>query len=87
MVLDSPMLSTDDADVVRANMRRLFWEGRDPRTARAARALRALVQEGVVASEDTGTAVQVAYEFGGIEVLERLLDLLASGGGSEPGTG
>ncbi|MGP4014814.1 alpha/beta fold hydrolase [Saccharopolyspora sp. 5N708] len=81
MVLDSPMLTAQDGQTARTNLRRLFWQGAEPHTAAVARKLRALVRDGVVPTEETGTAVQVVYEFGGIQHLERLLDLLGSGRG------
>ncbi|MCG5220012.1 alpha/beta fold hydrolase [Streptosporangium sp. KLBMP 9127] len=81
MVLDSPMITARDDETVRDNMRRLLWDGREPHTAVVAEKLRRLVDDGVVPAEETGAAVQVAYEFGGAGHLERLLDLLASGRG------
>ncbi|WP_188194721.1 alpha/beta fold hydrolase [Nonomuraea sp. SYSU D8015] len=81
MVLDSPVLSAHDPDTVGEYLRRLFWEGEEPHTADIARKLRRLVAEGVVELEEIVTVVQVAYAFGGIQPLGRLLDLLCSGRG------
>ena len=36
MVLDSPLLSADDIDVVRQAARRSLWDGDDPETAELA---------------------------------------------------
>src|SRR5689334_2058771 len=55
MVLDSPLLSADDIDLVRQATRRLFWEGDDPETAKLAPKVRRLVDEGVL----TPTAAQL----------------------------
>ncbi|RZT87368.1 alpha/beta hydrolase family protein [Pseudonocardia sediminis] len=82
MVLDSPILSVaDDLPMVRAHARRLLWDGDDPATARCAELLRGLVAEGTVTVAETGRVVPVVYEFGGPEVLERLLSALSRGQG------
>ncbi|TCK21283.1 alpha/beta fold hydrolase [Pseudonocardia endophytica] len=74
MVLDSPMLSVvDDLATVRAHLRRLLWDGLDPDTARSAALLRRMVSDGVVAADEIGLPVQIAYEFGGPALLARLL--------------
>lgn len=78
MVLDSPLLSADDIDLVRQATRRLLWDGDDPETAELAPKVRRLVDEGVL----TPTAAQLAvgmYGLVGPDVLQRQLDLLLSG--------
>ena len=78
MVLDSPLLSADDIDLVRQATRRLLWDGDDPETAELAPKVRRLVDEGVL----TPTAAQLAvgmYGLVGPDVLRRQLDLLLTG--------
>src|ERR1700712_2256887 len=48
MVLDSPLLSADDIEVVRQAARRLLWDGDDPETAELAPKVRRLVDDGVL---------------------------------------
>lgn len=79
MVLDSPMLGPRDLAVQRAHLRALLWEGIIPETSRAAALLRALVADGVVPAEGTGTVVPLVYEFAGPRVLERLLTGIRQG--------
>ncbi|MGI5131531.1 alpha/beta fold hydrolase [Pseudonocardia sp. CA-107938] len=80
MVLDSPMRSARDLDVVRRHLRSLLWDGTVHTAACAAR-LRELVADGVVDARETGAVVPVVYEAGGVDVLERLLGALARGRG------
>ena len=78
MILDSPLLSADDIDVVRQATRRVLWDGDDPETADLAPKVRRLVDEGVL----TPAAAQLAvgmYGLVGPDVLSRQLDLLLSG--------
>ncbi len=48
MVLDSPLLSADDIDDVRAQTRRVLWDGVDPGSADLASKVRRLVADGVL---------------------------------------
>ena len=78
MILDSPLLSADDIDVVRQATRRLLWDGDDPETAELAPKVRRLVDEGVL----TPAAAQLAvgmYGLVGPDALLRQLDLLLTG--------
>lgn len=78
MVLDSPLLSADDIDLVRQATRRLLWDGDDPETVELAPKVRRLVDEGVL----TPAAAQLAagmYGLVGPDVLHRQLDLLLTG--------
>jgi proline iminopeptidase len=78
MVLDSPLLSADDIEVVRQAARRLLWDGDNPETAELAPKVRRLVDDGVL----TPAAAQLAvgmYGLVGPDVLRRQLDLLLSG--------
>ncbi|MBX7433608.1 alpha/beta hydrolase [Mycobacterium sp. Y57] len=80
MVLDSPLLSADDIDDVRAETRRVLWDGAAPGTADLADKVRRLVANGVL----TPTAAAMAagmYGVAGPAVLRRQLDLLLAGHG------
>ncbi len=81
MVLDSTILGSDLDIETRDNLRRLFWEGADPRTAGVAEQLRTLVRSEVVAAEEAAPVVLVAHDLGGLPLLERLLELRACGKG------
>ena len=75
MILDSPLLSADDIDVVRAATRKVLWDGGEPETAELAVKVRRLFDDGVL----TPTAVQLAadlYGLAGPDLLGRQLDLL-----------
>jgi proline iminopeptidase len=80
MVLDSPMLTARDVDVVRHHLRHLLWDGGHPDTAGAAAALRTLIADGTISAEEASTVV-IVYEFAGPQVLERLLGALGRGRG------
>jgi proline iminopeptidase len=78
MVLDSPLLSADDIDLVRDAVRRVLWDGDEPETAELAPKVRRLVADGVL----TPAAAQLAvgmYGLTGPDVLGRQLDLLMAG--------
>lgn len=78
MVLDSPLLSADDIDEVRAATRRVLWTGEEPGTADLAEKVRSLVEGGVL---DPVTTQLIAglYGYAGPDVVRRQLDLLLSG--------
>jgi pimeloyl-ACP methyl ester carboxylesterase len=78
MVLDSPVLSADDIDAVRAETRRLLWSGDDPETADLAPKVRRLVDHDVLTPAATQLAMAV-YGFAGPTLLQRQLDLLLTG--------
>lgn len=78
MVLDSPLLSADDIDLVRQATRRLLWDGEDPETAELASKVRRLVDDGVLTPAAEQLAVGM-YGLVGPEVLHRQLDLLLTG--------
>jgi proline iminopeptidase len=75
MVLDSPVLSAHDIDAVRAQTRRLLWDGEEPDTAALAPKIRRLVDDDVLTPAATQLAAAV-YGFAGPAVLHRQLDLL-----------
>lgn len=78
MILDSPLLSADDIDAVRAATRRVLLHGDEPDTAELAVKVRRLLDDGVL----TPTAVQLAadmYGLAGPGLLGRQLDLLLTG--------
>ncbi|BBY31166.1 alpha/beta fold hydrolase [Mycolicibacterium sediminis] len=78
MVLDSPLLSADDVDEVRAAIRRVLWDGAEPGTSDVADKMRRLVDEGVLHATDTQIAADL-YGYAGPDVLRRQLDLLLTG--------
>lgn len=78
MVLDSPLLSTADIEVVRSAVRGLLWEGTDPDTADLAPKVRRLVAGGALATRG-GELAGLLYGFGGAALLDRQLDLLLRG--------
>lgn len=78
MVLDSPLLSTADIEVVRRAVRGLLWEGTDPDTADLAPKVRRLVAGGTLATRG-GELAGLLYGFGGAALLDRQLDLLLRG--------
>lgn len=82
MVLDSGgSLTADDELIVREHLRGLLWHGRQSRTEAVARKLRGLVDDGLVPVRETGTAVPIVYEFGGVELLDRFYGQLRAGRG------
>lgn len=74
MVLDSPLLSRDDFDVVRSEARALLWHADTDLAAK----VRALTEVGALIPEDL-TVTAVVYGIGGPDLLERHLDLLLDG--------
>ncbi len=78
MVLDSPLLSADDIAEVRAQIRRVLWDGEEPGTAELADKVRRLTGEGRFDAASAQLAA-VVYGLAGPDVLARQLDLLASG--------
>ncbi|MHC9294069.1 alpha/beta fold hydrolase [Mycobacterium sp. LTG2003] len=78
MVLDSPLLSTDDIEEMRTAIRDLLWDGCDPQTARMAPKVRRLVADGVFKSSG-GQLAGLLYGYGGARLLDRQLDLLLRG--------
>ncbi|MCV7133731.1 alpha/beta fold hydrolase [Mycobacterium hodleri] len=81
MILDSPLLSADDVDLVREAVRRVLWDGVDDvngeneETAELAAKVRRLVADGVLTPAATQLAADM-YGLGGAELLGRQLDLL-----------
>jgi len=75
MILDSPLLSADDVDVVREAIRRVLWDGVPGETAELAAKVRQLVDDGVLTPAATQLAADM-YGLGGADLLGRQLDLL-----------
>lgn len=78
MVLDSPLLSADDIDAVRAATRSVLWDGDDPETSDLASRVRRLVEGGMLNPVAT-QLVAGLYGYVGPDVLRRQLDLLLDG--------
>lgn len=78
MVLDSTVLDAHSHHAVREHARTLLWDGIGLGTAKAARMLREVVARGVPIEEATSCA-RVTYEFGGLPLLERLLEQQLAG--------
>lgn len=78
MVLDSPLLSADDINDVRDQIRRVLWDGATPESAHLAAKVRRLVTDGGLAPTAVLRAADM-YGIGGPDVLGRQLDLLLAG--------
>lgn len=78
MVLDSPVLSANDIEVMRTAIRGLLWEGADAATAMLAPKVRRLVAAGVLENSG-GQLAGLLYGYGGAALLDRQLDLLSGG--------
>lgn len=78
MVLDSPLLSTADIEVMREAIRDLLWNGSDPQSAELVRKVHKLVDAGALASS-AGQRAGFLYGYGGPSLLGRQLDLLLRG--------
>ncbi len=78
MVLDSPLLCSDDIDDVREATRRVLWDGADAETSELAGKVRRLVEDGVLDPVAT-QLVAGLYGYAGPTVLGRQLDLLLEG--------
>ena len=78
MILDSPVLSGGDIDLVRETLRAVLWHGDHPDTTALAGKIRLLVDDGMMSP----AAAQMAsglYGLGGAALLNRQLDLLLAG--------
>jgi proline iminopeptidase len=78
MILDSPLLDRHDIEMVRRELRELFWQGRDPGTAALAAKVRELTEQDAMTSSDAQLAAAL-YGIGGEAMLHRLFDLLLDG--------
>ncbi|UXA12097.1 alpha/beta hydrolase [Mycobacterium sp. SMC-8] len=74
MVLDSPLLSADDIDVVRTQIRRVLWDGADGDADLAAK-VRQLDAAGALTPQALLLTIGL-YELAGLDALSRQLDLL-----------
>ncbi|MFG1931248.1 alpha/beta fold hydrolase [Mycobacterium sp. NPDC048908] len=81
MILDSPVLSANDIDAVRAETRRVLWDGERPETADLAVKVRELVRQDKLSPESTQLAAAV-YGVAGPGVLRRQFDLLLADRGA-----
>lgn len=78
LVLDSPLLSADDIDLVREQTRRVLWDGVEPGTTQLAAKVRRLVADGVLTPAHAQLAAGL-YGYAGPDVLGRQFDLLLDG--------
>lgn len=78
MILDSPVLSSQDITIVRDAIRGRLLEGDNPETAALAPKMRQLVDAGIMTAS-AGQIAATVYGHGGAELLERQLDLLLQG--------
>ena len=83
MVLDGPVLSAGDIDQMRTAIRGLLWDGTDSPddddpTPDLALKVRRLADEGMKLDGSAQVASMV-YEYGGVSLLDRQLDLLLHG--------
>lgn len=79
MVLDSTVLDAYGHLAVREHARAVLWRGEDPQVAPLARKVRVLAHSGAVDVDDLGQTVRIAYEFGGPDLAEGLLDQFVRG--------
>jgi pimeloyl-ACP methyl ester carboxylesterase len=75
MVLDSPLLNRDDIEIVRRELRGLFWHGDPPGSADLAAKMRELAEQGGLTPGDAQLAAAL-YGIGGAGMLHRIVDLL-----------
>ena len=78
MVLDSPLLNSEDIEEVRGELRGLFWEGKDFDAGALASKVRALADRDAMSASDAQLAAAL-YGIGGEAMLHRLFDLLLDG--------
>jgi pimeloyl-ACP methyl ester carboxylesterase len=78
MILDSPVLSGNDIDDVRAEIRRVLWDGTGSENTALASKVRQLVDDGVL-TPVAGQVAAAVYGFGGPALLDRQLGLLLRG--------
>ncbi|MCV7104773.1 MULTISPECIES: alpha/beta fold hydrolase [Mycolicibacterium] len=78
MILDSPVLSADDLEAMRTALRGLLLGGAVPGAETVAPKVRRLLDAGLLSSSAAEVAAY-AYSYGGVALLNRLLDLLLTG--------
>jgi pimeloyl-ACP methyl ester carboxylesterase len=78
MILDSPLLSRHDIEIVRNAIRGLLVDGDAPETAALAPKVRKLIDAGVM-TPAAGEVAATIYAYGGASLLDRELDLLLGG--------
>jgi proline iminopeptidase len=78
MILDSPLLSRHDIELVRGAIRGLLLEGDNPEAAQLVTKVRQLVEAGVMTAAGGQIATRI-YGYGGLPLLDRQLDLLLDG--------
>jgi proline iminopeptidase len=78
MILDSPLLSRHDIELVRGALRGLLLDGHNPEAAPLVPKVRRLVDAGVMTASGGQIAARI-YGYGGLPLLDRQLDLLLDG--------
>ncbi|MDT5137440.1 MAG: proline iminopeptidase [Mycobacterium sp.] len=78
MILDSPLLSRHDIELVRDAIRGVLLNGDNPQTKALAPKVRRLVDAGVM-TPSAGQVAATVYGYGGATMLEHQLDLLLTG--------
>ncbi|MCV6977572.1 alpha/beta hydrolase [Mycobacterium bourgelatii] len=78
MILDSPLLSRHDVEIVRDTLRHVLLKGDRADTVTLAPKMRRLVDRGIM-TPAAGQLAATVYGYGGAELLERQLDLLLTG--------
>ena len=81
VVLDSPILGTEDHHAVRAAQRAALWDVGSDTATEPARSLHALVADGIAPMDEVESVARVVYEFCGPETLSGLVTMLRDGRG------
>lgn len=82
LVLDTPRTGQADELAAQFELRRLYWHGDDVRTATIARTLRRLIDSGELEDPHAGPIIQTIHEYGGVDAVRDIVDLLARDGGA-----
>lgn len=81
MILDSPMLDAESTHETARELNRLYWHGTESTADHASR-VRDIVEHGAIPVGDAGFPLQLLHEFGGPELVARMLTLLEKGKGA-----
>jgi proline iminopeptidase len=81
LVLDSPMLGASDELLSQQALRAHYWEGTVPGTDSIAATVRRLDEWGVIDARRAGPVLLAVHEYGGVQDVAQLVDLLSRGRG------